>query len=205
MNPPIVSVILPTYNRARLLPRAIDSVLSQNLSDWELIIVNDGSTDNTEEIIAEYKRRDKRIISYKQGNKGVAAALNVGFLSGKGKYITSIGSDDEYLPKHLSLRVNILEKGKIDILHGGVKVIGSEYVKDKNDLTKMIHLSKCIIGSTIIARREVFHRLNGFRKLNYSPESDFIERAEEIFVIRKVDFPTYIYYRNLPDSICNNI
>ena len=117
-----------------------------------------------------------------------------------------MGSDDEYNSNHLQLRINYLQNNTgIDLLYGGIKIIGNPYVKDKNDLSKMMHLSECIIGWTFFGKRDMFIKLNGFADIKYSEDSEFIERAKIPFNIKKVDFPTYIYYRDTEDSICNTI
>jgi hypothetical protein len=92
---------------------------------------------------------------------------------------------------------------QIDMIRGGVKIIGNEYVRDKNNPLRFIHLSECTIGATFFGRRKVFLLLNGFRNLEYSEDSDFLERAEKRFRIKKVDFNTYKYYREATDSITN--
>lgn len=97
---PKISVILPTYNRASLLPRAIKSVLNQTFENIELVIVNDASTDNTDEVIKSFN--DKRIVYIKhKENKGPFAALNTGFDTVKGKYVIGLPDDDEFLPDAL--------------------------------------------------------------------------------------------------------
>jgi glycosyltransferase involved in cell wall biosynthesis len=97
---PLVSVIIPTFNRANLVSRAIKSVLDQNFKDFELIIVDDGSTDNTKQVIADFN--DERIIYYKQTvNKGQNASLNLGVGEAKGKFLAFLDSDDEWLPDFL--------------------------------------------------------------------------------------------------------
>ncbi|MCX8011295.1 MAG: glycosyltransferase family 2 protein, partial [Ignavibacteria bacterium] len=141
-------------------------------------------------------------------HNGLAHSRNFGIKNSVGKFITFLDSDDEYKRNHLELRMNYFEANHdIDLIHGGVEIIGtpeSHYVKDKNDLSKKIHLSDCVIGATLFGRRKVFEALNGFRDI-YSEDSDFVERAIEFFNIRKVDFPTYIYHRDTTDSICNTI
>jgi len=107
---PKVSIILPTYNRAYIVERAIRSILDQTYNDFELIIVDDGSTDNTEEIIKELQQKDKRIQYIKlDTNKGAAAARNVGIRSAKGQYIAFQDSDDEWLPEKLEKQMKIIE------------------------------------------------------------------------------------------------
>ncbi len=90
---PLISVILPTYNRGYIVERAIKSVLNQTYKNLELIIVDDGSTDNTEEIVKSIE--DKRIIFLKhKKNKGASSARNTGIKNSKGEYISFIDSDD---------------------------------------------------------------------------------------------------------------
>jgi len=100
---PLVSVIIPTYNRGWILKEAVDSVLSQDFTDFELIVVDDGSTDNTQYILNSYK---KDIIVLKQNNKGVSSARNRGIASASGKYIAFLDSDDFWLPQKLSTQLD---------------------------------------------------------------------------------------------------
>lgn len=97
---PSVSVIITTYNRANLVSRAIDSVLNQTYKDFELIIIDDGSTDNTKSLIDSYLQKDKRIVYFYQENKGWPSALNKGIELSKGEYIAFLDSDNEWLPKN---------------------------------------------------------------------------------------------------------
>lgn len=96
-NRPKISVIIPTYYRANLLLRAIESILNQTFENFELVIVNDASPDNTEEVVKSFS--DKRIVYIKhQRNRGILAAYNSGFNVAKGDYIVTISNDDEFLP-----------------------------------------------------------------------------------------------------------
>ena len=103
---PLVSVIIPLYNQKQYIGRAIKSVLRQTYSPIEIIVVNDGSTDNPHEILISYL--DKiRIIT--QSNKGLAAARNAGFNIAKGKYIQFLDADDTILKNKIETQTNILE------------------------------------------------------------------------------------------------
>jgi glycosyltransferase involved in cell wall biosynthesis len=140
----------------------------------------------------------------RHSNRKPPLSLNAGILAAAGKYITFIGSDDEYKPDHLELRMKLLSGNPgIDLIHGGIEIVGSPFVKDKNDLSRLIPISECIVGCTFIGKKEVFNELEGFRNLKYSDDSDFYERASGKYKIMKVDYPTYIYYRDTPDSICS--
>ncbi|MDR3609174.1 MAG: glycosyltransferase family 2 protein [Ignavibacteriaceae bacterium] len=201
---PEVSVILVVYNREQYLKRCIDSLLAQTFKNWELIAIDDGSWDRSFEVLKEYKSYypEFNIISHK--NMKLPLSRNKGILASKGKYITFLDSDDEYEKEHLLKRVDYMEQHpQIDMIRGGVKIIGNEYVRDKNNPLRFIHLSECTIGATFFGRRKVFLLLNGFRNLEYSEDSDFLERAEKRFLIKKVDFNTYKYYREAADSITN--
>ena len=88
------SIIVPAYNGAETLNRCVDSILAQKFQDYEVILVNDGSTDNTKAIIDEYARKDARIIAAHKSNAGVSSARNEGIKSAKGEYIVFIDADD---------------------------------------------------------------------------------------------------------------
>jgi glycosyltransferase involved in cell wall biosynthesis len=203
---PVVSIILPTFNREKLLPRAIESVLRQTFTDWELMIIDDGSSDNTFVVVNSYLEKFGNIRYMKHSNRRPPLSQNVGLLASAGDFIAFLGSDDEYKPTYIEERVNFLkENQQIDMIHGGVEIIGHPYVKDKNDLSREIHLSECVVGGTFFGKRSMFLELGGFNDLKYSDDSDFFERAVKYYRIAKVDFPTYVYYRDTPDSICSTI
>src|SRR5688572_11938068 len=98
MNP-FFSVILPTYNRAHLISKAIESMLAQSYQSWELIIVDDGSTDNTKEVISGFS--DARINYIYQKNSERSAARNNGIAHSRGRYICFLDSDDYFMTNHL--------------------------------------------------------------------------------------------------------
>ena len=114
MEQPLVSVILPTYNRAEYLPRAMESVLSQSYENLELIVVDDGSTDNTREVVNAYQ--DARIRYMRTpSNRGVAAARNAGIRRASGEYIAFQDSDDKWLPGKLEKQMQVLAEAEPDV------------------------------------------------------------------------------------------
>ena len=114
----LVSIIMPAYNSERFIKESIDSVILQSYSFWELIVINDNSTDNTEEIVNEYCNLDSRIKLYRNDSiNGAANARNVALHLSKGKYIAFLDSDDIWLERKLELQVNILDSGGFGASH----------------------------------------------------------------------------------------
>ena len=111
---PEVSVILPTYNRGWILKEAIDSVLAQEFKDFELIVVDDGSTDNTGEILDSY---EQDILVLRQSNKGVSAARNRGIDAAEGRLIAFLDSDDLWLPRKLSSQVDFFNSNPAAVIN----------------------------------------------------------------------------------------
>ncbi|MDL0138591.1 glycosyltransferase family A protein [Halobacterium salinarum] len=106
---PTVSVIIPTYNRADVLPSTIDSVLSQSYDDFECIVVDDASTDDTETVVSNYDDERIRYLCH-DNNRGANAARNTGIQAATGTYISFLDSDDELLPENLAITTAALEK-----------------------------------------------------------------------------------------------
>lgn len=110
---PRVSVIIPTYNRARFIAAAVDSVLRQTFRDFELIVVDDGSTDNTADIMRPFLN-DPRILYIQQANRGRSAARNRAISIARGDYIAFLDSDDSYLPGKLESQVACMDR-RVDV------------------------------------------------------------------------------------------
>lgn len=129
-----VSIVLPTYNRARFLPEVLSSIARQEFRDWELIVVDDGSTDNTREIVEDFRKKSDNKVEYVyQKNKGPAAARNKGLEYATGFYIAFCDSDDIWLPHHLKKCVNVLDLyPDIDWVFGASKIIEFETGKILN-------------------------------------------------------------------------
>ena len=203
----LVSVIMPTYNRANLLTRAINSVRSQVYQNWELVIIDDGSTDNTGAITREIVKTDGRINYHHKKNSGPAESRNMGISHARGTYIAFIDSDDEFLPEHLSQRVEYMPTHpEVDFLHGGAQILGSidkQYVPDKDNLKRLVPLSECVIGGTFFSRCGVIESIGGWQQ-GYAEDADLFERISAQYEVREIKFESYIYHRDSTDSRCDN-
>lgn len=204
---PLVTVILPTFNRFDYLTRSISSFLSQTFTQAELLVVDDGSEDKTFLLVKDFMDKHPNIRYLRHTNRKLSLTKNAGIKAAAGKYIGFLDSDDEYKPDYLEKRVEYMEAHpEVDIIEGGVIVIGDPYVKDINDLSQKIHLSECHIGATFFGKANVFTELDGFDKdIFYGEDSLFLEKALENFNVKKIDHPGYVYYRMTPDSISNSV
>jgi glycosyltransferase involved in cell wall biosynthesis len=201
------SIVITTFNRAQLLKRALDSLVSQTEKDWEAIIVDDGSTDDTHTKILPYLKSYSRIKYIRKPHSGAIPSKNRGIKEATGKFIAFLDSDDEYDPGHLESRKKILiGNPSIKFLYGGVKVLGNQYVPDKNNPSVSINLNDCLIGGAFIIEREVLLSLNGFRDIILGSDSDLFERAKKAKILMaEVHLPTYIYHHEGQESITNKL
>jgi len=201
-----VSVILTLYNSKETFKRALNSVLAQTYKNFELIIVDDGSTDGIEIEILPAVKENNNFKYIRHSNRKHPLSLNTGIVNSSGKFITFLDSDDEYKSSHLEERVNFfLMNPDADLVHSPATIIGNEndlLVPDANDISKMIHINDCIIGGTFFGKKKIFEELNGFRDV-YSHDSEFYKRALTRVNVKFFNSPTYIYYRNNPGSLIN--
>lgn len=125
----LISIIIPVYNAERYLENCLNSVINQTYSKLEIILVNDGSTDNSVEICEKYEKKDNRIKVFNQQNKGGAAARNFGILNSKGKFISFIDSDDWVDNRYIEILYNNIVNLKADL-----SVCGYQEVSNKSDI-----------------------------------------------------------------------
>jgi glycosyltransferase involved in cell wall biosynthesis len=202
---PFFSIVITTYNRAQILKRALNSMISQTEHDWEAIIVDDESTDDTYSQVLPYIRSNAQIRYFRNAHSGEAGSKNAGINLANGRFISFLDSDDEYHPVHLQSRKSILiQNPSVKFLHGGVKILGNQYVPDRYDCKKHINLNECAIGGTFFIERRLLLRLGGFRNIFLGTDADLFDRLSETGVlIRKTKIPTYIYHHENEDSITN--
>jgi glycosyltransferase involved in cell wall biosynthesis len=123
----LVSVIVPAHNYGSYIGSALDSLIAQSFANWECIVVDDGSTDNTPEVVATYANRDARVRYVRQQNRKQAAARNNGIQHSVGKYFQFLDADDRIDTRKLELQVDYLERhAKVDIVYGDARFFASE-------------------------------------------------------------------------------
>jgi glycosyltransferase involved in cell wall biosynthesis len=205
-----VSVIIPTYNRANLLPRAIKSVLNQTFQDFELIIVDDGSTDNTRKVVEEFQQKDSRIkYIFQENSGGPAKPINSGIKNSKGEYIAILESDDEWLLEKLEKQIKVLEEFKnvglvscyaFRIFEDGTKKLyKTPYLElFKKTKWKLFWEKWGIISpSTIMIRKEVVEKIGFFdEKIKAGADVDFYLRCIKEFDFYFIDEPLVNYYES---------
>ena len=165
---PLVSVIIPTCNRGWIIKEAVDSVLSQKFVDFELIVVDDGSTDNTQDILNKYKNNIKVL---KHNNQGVSAARNKGIALASGRFIAFLDSDDLWLPDKLSMQVNFFNTNKEALIcqteeiwiRNNVRVNPKKRHKKLSGMIFEPSLCLCMVSpSAVMIKRELFEAVGLF-------------------------------------------
>ena len=195
---PLVSIVLPTYNRSHFIEQSIQSCIKQTYSNWELIIVDDASIDETPNIIKQYKSRDQRIKSIRHTkNKTLPAALNSGFCKAKGKYYTWIADDDNYEPCALITMVKYLENNpNIDIVYAGFTMVDENGKKIYYRQAGPPEGLTCqnVIGFSFLYHNYVYKKIDGF--------------DENAFMIEDYDFwlkaAKYFSFATINKSLCIN-
>jgi glycosyltransferase involved in cell wall biosynthesis len=194
---PEISVILCTYNRANYLNRCIDSLVNQTFTNWELLVVDDGSNDHTFTVVNGYIENFANIRYLRHKNKKQCYAKNVGIQASFSQYITFLDSDDAYKPNHLQSRIEYMQANpEIDLIEGGFFSEEEIWLADFFQPGKFINLKDCVLGPTFFGKRSVFFQLQGFNHMNYGEDADFWKRAEQVCKTQKIKEPeTYIYTR----------
>lgn len=212
---PEVSVIIPTYNRAHLIGRAIQSVLNQTYREFEIIVVDDGSTDNTEEVVKSFNDERLRYTRHEQ-NKGAAAARNTGIKIAGGDYIAFQDSDDEWLPGKLEKQIKVFENAssKVGVVYTGILRIqgdkrvyspGPKITQKEGDIHNAL-LAGSFIGTQLaLVKRECFDKVGIFDEcLPAYIDWELWIRISKYYYFRCVDEPLVISYYQ-PESISANL
>ncbi|MCC7160286.1 glycosyltransferase family 2 protein [Candidatus Nomurabacteria bacterium] len=169
----LVSIILPTYNGAVRISDAIKSVLNQSYTNWELLVIDDGSKDNTKEIVENFTKTDSRVKYIKnENNLGIQKTLNKGIREAKGEYIARIDDDDIWCdPQKLEKQVEFLDKNKDYVLVGtGVIVVdegGKELFRylvsvSDYDIRERLLGKNCFVHSSVVFRKAIVLEIGGY-------------------------------------------
>ncbi|HLP80889.1 MAG TPA: glycosyltransferase [Nitrosomonas sp.] len=210
MNRPAVTIILPTYNGSRYLEKAVASCRFQTFRDWELIIVDDASTDATPEIISRLLQEDGRIRTVRHEiNRKLPAALNTGFSLAQGRYLTWTSDDNLYRPAALQVMVDFLERNSgVDIVYTDYEVIDSSgavrQIRTVSDRASLV--SGNFVGPSFLYRKHVHELLEGYdESLFLAEDYDFWLRASVSFAMYPLHQFLYQYRMHSDSlSITNN-
>lgn len=178
---PRVSVIMPVYNAEPYLKSAIDSILEQTFEDFELIAINDGSSDNSAQILDHYARIDKRVIAVHQENKKLVATLNRGIKMARGEYIARMDSDDLSFPRRFEQQVALLDaQPRVILVAGGFEIIDeeSEFLYREvlpahdRDIKRSMLLRNPIAHGSVMFRKSACDKVGGYSDA-FGPTEDF--------------------------------
>jgi glycosyltransferase involved in cell wall biosynthesis len=199
LNKPLVTVIIPTYNRGWIVQEAIDSVLNQDFSDYELIVVDDGSNDNTREILESY---GKAITVLQQSNRGVSAARNRGIAEAAGRLIAFLDSDDLWLPGKLTTQVKFFEENADAVINqtqeiwirNGARVNPKKRHHKFSGMIFERSLALCLVSpSAVMIKKSLFDAVGGFdEQLPACEDYDLWLRISCRYPAHLIDFPLII-------------
>jgi glycosyltransferase involved in cell wall biosynthesis len=208
MSSPLVSVIIPTYNRSSLVREAVDSVLKQTFKDFELIVIDDGSTDGTAKALDPYKGR---LVYCFQNNRGVSAARNQGLRMARGPWIAFLDSDDYWLPEKLETQIHffsqtpqalICQTEEIWIRNGRRLNPLKKHKKFSGDIFAPSLLLCLVSPSAVMMRRDLFDRVGYFDEaLPACEDYDLWLRISAQFPIFLIDRPLIVKRGGHPDQL----
>jgi glycosyltransferase involved in cell wall biosynthesis len=204
---PKVSVIIPTHSRAVYLKAAITSVLNQTFRDFELLVVDDASTDNTAEVVARFDDARIKLIRH-ETRKGGSGARNTGIVNSKCDYIGFLDDDDEWTPEKLNLQISLLDQApkKVGAVYTGYawidrqsgQLLGKRIPSSRGNLVNELLRGNCVgTTSTVLVRRACFHAVGVFDEdLPSFQDYDMWLRIAREFCFDCIDQPLVRYYRH---------
>lgn len=209
-----VSIVIPAYNQAHFLPQTLDSVLHQTYPHFEVIIVDDGSTDETSKICNAFSQQDSRIHIIQQPNQGPSAARNHGIREAKGKYICFLDADDLMDPKRVELQLAEFEKNSaVDVVYTAVHLINDQGESlgtlrgidhETEDFLAYMLFRNLIPGPSIMAKREPLIRYPFNEHLKHAEDYELMLRLAHHCKFKYLDLPLTFYRRhqkNLSNSL----
>ena len=200
----LVSVIIPCYNQAKYLPETLDSVINQTYQNWECIIVNDGSKDDSEAVALSYCEKDKRIHYYYKENSGVCDTRNYAVARSSGKYILPLDADDIIERTYLEKGVSVLESdNEVEVVYGRAMFFGAyngEIILKPFDYSTL--LLENVFYSTVLFRKDQFEGVGGYNANMHKGWEDWelmISMLNENSKVVKLPDICF-FYRILPNS-----
>lgn len=200
----IVSVIVPCYNHGMYLAECLESILSQTYTNWECIIIDNGSTDNTKQVSESFAEKDKRFKYIYTSQKGVSFARNFGIKNSAGKYILPVDADDKIAPQYIEKAVAVLNKNEsIKLVYCNAQLFGAV---NRNWILPEFSLKNILIENIIfcsaVYRRADFDALKGYNEdmvegfEDWDFWLDLLKDGGEVYKLPE----TYFYYRIKADS-----
>lgn len=224
---PLLSVVIPSYNHSRFIREAVDSVLNQTYRNIELIIIDDGSSDNTMDILASY--RDSRVQITSQENQGAHNAINNGLKMAKGEYLAILNSDDIYEKKRFEIMIDAMRHSPgTEFMCSHIRVINTEG-KDlgikkgwhnmqswlvphpeislgaRNDFKgNLLMTNFTSTTSNFLFTRRLYEQIGGMRNLRFAHDWDFALRAAEVTECKLIEQPLMRYRIHESNTISSN-
>lgn len=200
-----ISVVMPIYNTPdEWLKKAIDSILNQTYSNFEFIIIDDGSTNNAPSILKEYQEKDNRITVILGEHKGISAALNKGLKASRGEYIARMDGDDIAFPERFEKQVKFLDENKdVSLCGTQIEKFPKKKISKLPEKVKIIDLIKeCLIAHpTVMFRRKDFEKYDLKYDENLQTSEDYDLWAKAVRYLKLVNLKEILlYYRDLPTS-----
>ena len=211
-NPVKVSVIMSSFNEESNVVKAIKTVIKQSFSDWQLIVVNDGSTDNTVDLVNQLISEDPRItLIDSKNNQGLAASLNKGIAVSTGEYIARMDADDLALKERLRLQVDYLDEHPDVMVLGGAaiyrnsqgKVLGEVFMPEEHsDIIRWLLRSSPFIHPTVMMRKSFVDVTSGYdESLNRAQDYDLWFRGQNVGIYHNLQRPILIYVQKEKRSL----
>jgi glycosyltransferase involved in cell wall biosynthesis len=170
---PKLSIIIPTFNSALTVAETLDSILGQSFSDWEVLVMDGMSKDETAAIVSTYAQQEKRIKLHTEKDKGVYDAMNKGITASQGTYLYFLGSDDVFLNKDTLTTLFDQVSPDVDVFYGNVQFKGSGRIySGASSIEKLVYQQISICHQAIFYARNVFDRLGDY-DLNYHIHADY--------------------------------
>lgn len=184
---PVVSIIIPLYNREEIVKETLDSVLAQTYPHWECIIVDDISTDNSLATAKEYAARDNRFKAFQRDRepKGAPTCRNIGVEISNGEYIAFLDSDDKYFPNHIERRIEKIKENNADFIYGSAIIDGNglRYTKITRQIGENENPINFLLGdgfaqtSTLFLKRSATNKIKWDENLKRHQDYEYFDQA----------------------------